>query len=410
MSITTEFLSDCCDNLYHLFTPIEGGDSMKIALKKFLTNHTVDTAQEVYGAFVNTYRMPGLALLFKSMNEYERNNAKLLSHHRDHYVHSIDTFLIGIAIYVSNKPFRDIFDNKLKYPDAYQPPEEFLYRWGLAALFHDIGYPLELCLRLINLYSFNILNPNLLFNDKVAICDLPKKPYEPSITLNFMNYSELLRVEKLEPKPEFEDDFFHKYPFLRDNSFENAFELIASNLSACLGNMTKEEYFEVMNESFLDSLKSGQVDHGIISSIVFIKWMNQFYFISQWNPAYFYIPAIDAASAIYLHNTLEYLYDAPPISLPKLNVDQHPTAFLLFFCDHLQEWGRKTFIGENSYISYLSSLLKIDNQSFHLALKAQPFVNIDEAQKLPEKVEKEIRDAIRIEDIFLNFSISMQIL
>jgi hypothetical protein len=94
--------------------------------------------------------------------------------------------------------------------------------------------------------------------------------------------------------------------------------------------------------------------------------------------------------------------------LPRLSVEQHPTAFLLFFCDHLQEWGRKTYLGENTNIDYLSSCLEIDDQMFHLGLKPQPNVNESEVQRLPAKIELEIRKAIRIEDVFSIFSVTIE--
>jgi len=41
--------------------------------------------------------------------------------------------------------------NKKDYPYSYDTKnEEFFYRWGLAALFHDVGYPVEIVGRQIN--------------------------------------------------------------------------------------------------------------------------------------------------------------------------------------------------------------------------------------------------------------------
>jgi hypothetical protein len=303
---TTDFLSGCCDSLYQLFQPYEGGDSLKVALQSFLTSHTLEAAQAVYAAFLNIYRMPGLEALLRSMGEYEEKTATLLTRHRDHYIHSVDTYLLGIAVYVSNKPFRETVDQYLNYPDAYPSSEEFVYRWGLTALFHDMGYPLELCMGLISSYSYQIISPNLFVEDEVVKYSPVGKTGKPPITLNVLDYDALTRLNILKPKPELRDEYYSKYPGLKDFVLENAFEAIAWNLSCHLGCMTKDKYFQEIKKGFMDGLNSGQVDHAIISSAVFLRWINQFYLVSGWNPAYFFYPAIDAASAIYLHNTLGY--------------------------------------------------------------------------------------------------------
>ena len=408
MATTTDFLSGCCDSLYQLFQPFEGGNSLKVALQSFLTSHTLEAAQAIYAAFLNIYRMPGLEALLRSMGEYEEKAAKLLTRHRDHYIHSVDTYILGIAVYVSNRLFRETVDRCLNYPDAYPFSEEFVYRWGLTALFHDMGYPLELCMGLISSYSFQIIAPNLYVEDDVVKYNPVGKTGKPPITLNVLDYEALTRLSILNPKSKLEDDYYRKYPELKNVVIENAFKAIAWNLSRRLGNMTKDKYFQVIKKGFMAGLDSGYVDHAIISSAVFLRWINQFYLVSGWNPAYFYYPAIDAASAIYLHNTLGYLYTQPPIMLPRLSVQQHPVAFLLFFCDHLQEWGRKTYLGENTNIDYLSSCLEIDDQRFHLGLKPQPNVNESEVQKLPAKIEQEIRNVIRIEDVFSILSVTIE--
>ena len=145
-----DFLCGCCESLFGMFTPLEGGGKLKTTLIRFLETHSSESARAVYSAFLGIYRMPGLERLLTSMAAYEDKTARLLKRHRDHYTHSINTYILGLAVYVSHEPFRRIVDQGLKYPDAYQNSEEFIYRWGLTALFHDLGYPLEMCMKLAN--------------------------------------------------------------------------------------------------------------------------------------------------------------------------------------------------------------------------------------------------------------------
>lgn len=71
--------------------------------------------------------------------------------HRDHYSHSVYVFALGLAIYESNATYRSKFKSFYGFDtDTANKDEDrraaccFLECWGLASLFHDIGYPFEL--------------------------------------------------------------------------------------------------------------------------------------------------------------------------------------------------------------------------------------------------------------------------
>jgi len=133
------------------------------AVAKFLDRGDSDSAYSVYEAFFNAYwigiqggKNPFLGLTEK-IKQYEENAGKLIDYQRDHYVHSVNVFLLGLSIYSENKKYQKYFNdyalNKSIYPDSYDTnDEEFFYRWGLASLFHDIGYPIEITLKQANKY------------------------------------------------------------------------------------------------------------------------------------------------------------------------------------------------------------------------------------------------------------------
>ncbi len=79
----------------------------------------------------------------------------------------------------------------VKYPDNYPDVrEEFLYRWGLTALFHDIGYPVELINKSLAVY----LNSAVALGPRDA-----KKSGKPVIALSIEELDDLIYVNQLWP-------------------------------------------------------------------------------------------------------------------------------------------------------------------------------------------------------------------
>ncbi len=139
------------------------------AILEFLENETKDTAFAVYRTFFDSYRIvlqgasnPFIDLL-DILKNYEENAAILIDRQRDHYIHSVNVFILGLCIYSQNVNYRAAFDkkvmNKSEYPYSYYTKnEEFFYRWGLASLFHDIGYPVEIVGHQINKFVDFVTN------------------------------------------------------------------------------------------------------------------------------------------------------------------------------------------------------------------------------------------------------------
>ncbi|MFB0919685.1 MAG: hypothetical protein QMB62_02195, partial [Oscillospiraceae bacterium] len=148
-----------------VFEDIERGHCYKIFIKQavleFLNHETKETAFAVYRTFFDSYRItlkgssnPFVDLL-DVLKSYEENAAVLIDKQRDHYIHSVNVFILGLCIYAQNSKYRAAFRksvmNRVDYPYAYDTKnEEFFYRWGLAALFHDVGYPVEIVGRQVN--------------------------------------------------------------------------------------------------------------------------------------------------------------------------------------------------------------------------------------------------------------------
>ena len=129
---------------------------LKAGIDVFLDNENSYNAYEIYRTFFMIYQItaenksdeskeisvvkePNTLLdLVKIMKKYEENTGDLIEKQRDHFIHSVNVFLLGLAIYSQNKSYRDQFRQYvLKSPyekyymiDGEFSHEEFLYRCG----------------------------------------------------------------------------------------------------------------------------------------------------------------------------------------------------------------------------------------------------------------------------------------
>lgn len=95
-----------------VFEDVERGHCYKIfmsqAILEFLNHETKETAFAVYRTFFDSYRItltgasnPFIDLL-DVLKNYEENAAVLIDKQRDHYIHSVNVFILGLCIYAQN--------------------------------------------------------------------------------------------------------------------------------------------------------------------------------------------------------------------------------------------------------------------------------------------------------------------
>jgi hypothetical protein len=108
-------------------------------------------------------------------------------------------------------------------------------------------------------------------------------------------------------------------------------------------------------------LHAGKVDHGVFSSLLMLRRINHEIAnrlgdrrldrelvydnpnrrVTEHHAAsaveFFYVECVDAAAAVYLHNSLKYI---DFIGKDGVDFRDHPIAWMLFLCDQLQEWLR----------------------------------------------------------------------
>ncbi len=142
-----------------VFEDVSRGHSYKAFLRQsineFLESETKQSALAVYDAFFSSYSITlggannRFIDLIDVLRSYEENAATLIDVQRDHYTHSVNVLILGLCIYIQNTNFRVSFAatnlDKSEYKNSYDTKhEEFFYRWGIASLFHDVGYPIEI--------------------------------------------------------------------------------------------------------------------------------------------------------------------------------------------------------------------------------------------------------------------------
>ena len=85
----------------------------------FLENENKDTANEVYKIFLDIYKIKtsqGTSFidLLDALSQYEESMGVLNNKQRDHYIHSVNVFLLGLMVYAQNDKFRQLFAELLK--------------------------------------------------------------------------------------------------------------------------------------------------------------------------------------------------------------------------------------------------------------------------------------------------------
>lgn len=312
------------------------------SIDTFLNDPISSNADKVYETFFTAYWMgiqddvnPFVELLAK-MRSYEKQAGPLLDGHRDHYVHSIYVFLLGLSIYTKNSKYQEAFNNTALndtcYPDSYKTKhEEFFYRWGLAALFHDIAYPLEITLKQAQRYIEFIFSYQCENQDRNIII------LEPP------NIDDLVTIDPLLPSNSFKQEYYTKYPSAGEfESCMDHFMLLAHKLHNCF-DINVKDVVTNLKEYSRETSQKGFIDHGYYSAIIMLSWYHALIKKTNWNPAYYYYPVLDAASAILLHNYYRHCLMRSPINLSFMRPEQHPIAYLLILCDELQDWNRDSF-------------------------------------------------------------------
>lgn len=345
-------------------------DYLAQSVYEFLRDETKDTAFQVYEIFFGTYRIalkgeknPFIDLL-DTLRAYEERAATLIEKQRDHFVHSVNVFILGLAIYACNASYRKAFSSALmdkdKYPENFPTArEEFLFRWGLASLFHDVGYPVEI-----------ISNQLMRFLKFVTDADHDESLGEIKSHLEFENFRRFNSVAEVVPKKAFIRSYYEEDDSGVYVDLLQPIDLLAQRIHQTIG----IPMLSIKNKLDLyhaEMAKKGFVDHGYYSAIIVLKWYGYLIQTTGGEPLRFYHAIVDSACAILLHNYYaRTLVDA--FGLPPLDAAKNPIAYLLMFCDEMQDWNRAAYgILEKFRTQINSANIEIDDDRFSIYYYAE---------------------------------------
>ena len=308
-------LSTCCNDFFDRQIEYLDGEKrldrlcLKNAVRRFLSSGSKDDAFDVYFCFCEIFKVFGegyqgnTVKLLNTLADYELKASTLSEKHRDHYSHSVYVFSIGISVYQINENFNENFIKAclLKNMSA---DEEFLYRWGLSALFHDIGYPFEIAFNNIKEYTKNTFGES-----------------EPLLT--YTKIEEFIDISSIER------DFLSDSLGMEVEYVRNMHTLLAYRISS----MLDIEYSTVFCELHNQMRKSvNYMDHAYFSTLIMLKN----FFAKEKKEKAEYPIYLDTCINILLHSGF-YRHN---IGEKRKMSMTNPLAFLLMLCDDLQCFDR----------------------------------------------------------------------
>lgn len=293
----------------------------KNALARFLRTGAKEDAFDVffcYSEIFNTFGgyKKGNDTLLELLYQHEANSATLLIKHRDHYSHSVYVFALGLAIFMNNKNMRDAFAKRYGEDKLY---EKFLKFWGMAGLFHDIGYP----------YEISFLEV-LQYGEKID-----KNKESEQLRMQYSNLQGFVALS--------EDEAKKCGSFMPDGK-QDINALFASEIIKNFGALTDNPVLDLkiiencLNERITKAEKF--MDHGYFSAVLFLKKLLKIedFELDQ--------ITLDAAMAMLLHNSFykrTYKSDIRRDKYEQIHAKDQPLAYLLMTCDELQCWDRAPY-------------------------------------------------------------------
>jgi hypothetical protein len=264
------------------------------------------------------------------LNVDEFHGTHPYSGYRLHFSHQANVFLLGLYVYHNFPPLREHIEREMKETTVdiqREPPDltfrysggspygEFLYRWRLSSLCHDIGTGIQLCQ-----------------GNKTKIAD----------TLGAFRFRKSVRS-------------------INELQVFNGQDLL-SDLDHASGTVEFSDYSQYQEaHPFPDSIHH---DHGIMGSLVFLQFMHGAYSRHRdnltsksddgkevfWHPEILSHSITQIAMAIAMHNLDKYpkaLKDFSGVT-KVFDMKRCPLSWLLKVADLLQEWDKPETGRENT--------------------------------------------------------------
>jgi hypothetical protein len=306
--------------------------------------------EKIIGDILREHGKQELIGCLAELAKIETGFRELEPYARDHVVHALLTFILGIYI---NERFIKGNTHEGTMPSAFQ--------WKLAGLLHDIGYPIEISMKVM-------------------------KPFVATVNR--------LRGDLGETRPV-------RFGILPDNltqlsNQKDGLDLIQQQLTAWKLQIDARSEYASM-------IKSGIICHGMISSLAVLNVIDALYqknnprrrfetMVSEkdqldWNQTFFEKDIVPACSAIFVHNL-----GLNSFRKSKITLETAPLPFLLVLADSLQEWERPSFENPTGFPSDLFDIQISDN-------KLHFFANIPEKRKV--RIRESLAGILEANNVFL---------
>lgn len=331
---------------------------------KFIDAETYDDsikcAKKLYNFVLGQNGKGHFASIINILDHMEMDGDYSYTEQRRHYVHQVNVYLLGLFLYHKCETIKNNFDRIIESTKYKIPVEidndtheyqysggekfsEFCYLWKLASLTHDIGYGVS-----------------LFGNDDNKMIDYIKKF---GVT-NIQNINDLWFFEDTDLRLQLQytsGDYIVKY--------------------------ADEQYK-------LPPHESDYYDHGIISSLIFLRCMKQEYAKHKdgrptqtdhgyiiWDERILSGSIRRVAIALAHHNLDNKKLESIADGINNFDLEEDPLSWLLKVSDIIQEWDKPK--AQNPHENTERSSINISFEDNQISV-----------ENLPEKVQKEVQDTI----------------
>lgn len=358
---------------------------LKSAMLNFADSEVEYNANMVYDIFTEMNRFQDtrgkpLRNLMDTMKTYEKKASTLTESQRDHFVHSVNVFLLGVQIYTGSSRFREAFASSDHSNLLGNVHERFIYIWGNTALFHDIGYPIEIAANQAKAFSRTI--------ERIG-----SKPdsRRTDVGVDVYGFDSISNVPAS--------------AWVGDGGQLDLIDALSRRMSERIG-VGYEDVHRVVG-GYIGIMHDGRfVDHGFYSAMILLRSMAVSMQSAGMGRESFDTEMVDAASAILLHNMYRGVFtsDRYDFGCPPMRVLQFPVAYLLILCDELQDWNRKKYgVRTKKSVYPDNSRAVVDGTEFTINYftedEAMAPSFVDEKQELLHKL-------LCISDLFDSFKIT----
>ncbi len=299
------------------------------------------------------YGVDELASYFEQYTAFEKVLYGGVKYYRDHVIHVFRVWMLGLNLLLD--PEKDYLDKIEIEKGFYVHPLEKLSIWTITSLTHDLGYPLEKSIQIVErtkkmMNSF-VQNPIVTMDTSFSGVQNTMNDY----VLKFIS-SKMIEINPSNPheKKRFDEKEYnkeYKKGIEEFNKFLNKKEYVAR--------LQPKYYFK-----FQKSLEHNS--HGVLSALIVYKLLiyflesdfstNEDYIFDYEDARQFYIRR-DILRSMASH-TCHDVYQNSMLSF----------SFLLILCDDAQEWGRRCITDlfaskENDY-SYKSIDIVLNDVPF----------------------------------------------